>query len=73
MRKFKKFRLRALAAPIESRQQWVRSRTFRSLLFAVAGALLLLGAGAIAAILYAAFHDNDLHFAGNPIVISPAK
>ena len=44
MRKFKKFRLRALAAPIESRQQWARSRTFRSLLFAVAGALLLLTA-----------------------------
>jgi hypothetical protein len=44
MRKFKKFRLRALAAPIESRQQGMRSRTFRSLLFAVAGALLLLTA-----------------------------
>jgi hypothetical protein len=44
MRKFKKFRLRALAAPIESRQQWARSRTFPSLLFAVAGALLLLTA-----------------------------
>jgi hypothetical protein len=44
MRKFKKFRLRALAAPFESRQRWARSRTFRSLLVAVAGALLLLTA-----------------------------
>jgi hypothetical protein len=44
VRKFKKFRPRGLAAPIESRQRWARSRTFRSLLFAVAGALLLLTA-----------------------------
>jgi phage baseplate assembly protein gpV len=36
-------------------------------------ALLLLGAGATAGILYAAMHNNDLNFAGNAIVISPAK
>ena len=36
-------------------------------------ALLLLGAGAVAGILYAAMHNNDLNFAGNAIVISPAK
>ncbi|HSS21132.1 MAG TPA: hypothetical protein VLL54_13745 [Pyrinomonadaceae bacterium] len=36
-------------------------------------ALLLLGAGAAAGILYAAMHNNDLNFAGNAIVISPAK
>jgi len=44
MRKFKKFRRHALAAPIESRQRWARSRPFRSLLVAVAGAFLLLTA-----------------------------
>lgn len=44
MRKFKKFWPHALAAPIESRQRWALSRTFRSLLVAVAGALLLLTA-----------------------------
>jgi hypothetical protein len=44
MRKFKRFRPHALAAPIESRQRWARSCTFRSLLVAVAGALLLLTA-----------------------------
>ena len=36
-------------------------------------ALLLLGAGAVAGILYAAMHDNDLNFGGNAVVISPAK
>ena len=36
-------------------------------------ALILLGAGATAAILYAAMHNNDLEFGGNVIVISPAK
>ena len=36
-------------------------------------ALLILGAGAIAGILYAAMHDNDLNFGGNVVVISPAK
>ncbi|HEV7798655.1 MAG TPA: hypothetical protein VGO73_10890 [Pyrinomonadaceae bacterium] len=36
-------------------------------------ALLLLGAGAVAGILYAAMHNNDLNFGGNAIVISPAK
>jgi ferric-dicitrate binding protein FerR (iron transport regulator) len=36
-------------------------------------ALLLLGAGAVAGILYAAMHNNDLSFGGNVIVISPAK
>lgn len=36
-------------------------------------ALILLGAGATAGILYAAMHNNDLNFAGNAIVISPAK
>jgi ferric-dicitrate binding protein FerR (iron transport regulator) len=36
-------------------------------------ALLLLGAGAVAGILYAAMHNNDLNFGGNAIVISPSK
>ena len=36
-------------------------------------ALILLGAGATAAIIYAAMHNNDLEFGGNVIVISPAK
>src|ERR1043166_1062420 len=36
-------------------------------------ALLLLGAGAVAGILYAAMHNNDLNFGGTAIVISPAK
>jgi len=36
-------------------------------------ALILLGAGAVAGILYAAMHNNDLNFGGNAIVISPAK
>ena len=36
-------------------------------------ALLLLGAGAVAGILYAAMHNNDLNFGGNVVVISPAK
>jgi len=36
-------------------------------------ALLLLGAGAVAGILYAAMHNNDLNFGGNAIVVSPAK
>jgi len=36
-------------------------------------ALLILGAGAIAGILYAAMHDNDFNFGGNPIIISPSK
>ncbi len=36
-------------------------------------ALLILGAGAIAGILYAAMHDNDLNFGDSVIVISPAK
>lgn len=36
-------------------------------------ALLLLGAGAVAGILYAAMHDNDLNFGGSVVVISPAK
>jgi len=36
-------------------------------------ALILLGAGATFGILYAAFHDNDLNFGGNAIVISPSK
>ena len=36
-------------------------------------ALILLGAGATAGILYAAMHDNDLNFGGNAIVISPSK
>ena len=44
MRKFKKFRSHSLAAPVESRQRWMRSRTFHSLLIAVAGALMLLAA-----------------------------
>lgn len=36
-------------------------------------ALLLLGAGAVAGILYAAMHNNDLNFGGSDIVISPSK
>ncbi len=36
-------------------------------------ALLLLGAGAVAGILYAAMHNNDLNFGGNAVVISPSK
>ena len=36
-------------------------------------ALILLGAGATAAIFYAAMHDNDLNFGGDVIVISPSK
>jgi len=36
-------------------------------------ALILLGAGATAAIIYAAMHNNDLNFGGDVIVISPAK
>jgi len=36
-------------------------------------ALLILGAGAVAGILYAAMHDNDLNFGDNVIVISPSK
>jgi len=36
-------------------------------------ALILLGAGATAGIIYAAMHDNDLNFGGNAIVISPSK
>jgi ferric-dicitrate binding protein FerR (iron transport regulator) len=36
-------------------------------------ALLLLGAGAVAGILYAAMHNNDLNFGGTAIVVSPAK
>ncbi|HLN99866.1 MAG TPA: hypothetical protein VK208_15515 [Pyrinomonadaceae bacterium] len=36
-------------------------------------ALLLLGAGAVAGILYAALHNNDLNFGGNAVVISPSK
>jgi ferric-dicitrate binding protein FerR (iron transport regulator) len=36
-------------------------------------ALLILGAGAIAGILYAAMHDNDLNFGDTVVVISPAK
>lgn len=36
-------------------------------------ALLLLGAGAVAGILYAAMHNNDLNFGGTVVVVSPAK
>jgi len=36
-------------------------------------ALLILGAGAVAGILYAAMHDNDLNFGGSVVVVSPAK
>jgi hypothetical protein len=36
-------------------------------------ALLLLGAGAAVAIIYAAMHNNDLNFGGTVVVISPAK
>ena len=36
-------------------------------------ALILLGAGAVAGILYAAMHNNDLNFGGTVVVISPAK
>ena len=43
MRKIKKFRPHALAAPIKSRQRWVRSRTFR-LLLVMAGVFILTAA-----------------------------
>jgi hypothetical protein len=36
-------------------------------------ALILLGAGAVAGILYAAMHNNDLNFGGTDVVISPSK
>jgi hypothetical protein len=36
-------------------------------------ALVALGAGAIAAIIWATIHNNDVNFGGNAIVISPAK
>jgi hypothetical protein len=36
-------------------------------------ALLLLGAGAIAGIIYAASHGNDLNFGGTVVVVSPSK
>jgi hypothetical protein len=36
-------------------------------------ALLLLGGGAIAAILWATMHGNDLDFGGTAIVVSPSK
>jgi hypothetical protein len=36
-------------------------------------ALILLGAGAAAGIIYAAMHNNDLNFGGTVVVISPAK
>jgi len=36
-------------------------------------ALVALGAGAIAAILWATLHDNDVNFGGNAVVVSPAK
>jgi hypothetical protein len=36
-------------------------------------ALLLLGAGAVAAILYATMHNNDLNFSGTAVVISPSR
>jgi hypothetical protein len=36
-------------------------------------ALLLLGAGAVAGILWAVIHNNDLNFGGNAVVISPSK
>jgi len=36
-------------------------------------ALLALGAGAIAAILWATMHGNDVNVGGNAIVVSPAK
>ena len=35
--------------------------------------LLLAAGGAIAAVLYAALHNNDLNFGGNAVVISPSK
>jgi len=36
-------------------------------------ALLLLGAGAVAGILWAAIHNNDLNFGNNAVVVSPSK
>ncbi len=36
-------------------------------------ALVALGAGAIAAIIYALMHDNDLEFGGSVTVVSPTK
>jgi hypothetical protein len=36
-------------------------------------ALIAVGAGAIAAIIYAVTHDNDLNFGGTVVVVSPTK
>ena len=62
MRKFKKLWPHVLAAPVESRQRWMRSRTFRSLLV-VAGALLLMAAlvpraNAATVVVYFNFEDG---------------
>ena len=35
--------------------------------------LLLAVGGAVAGVLYAAFHDNDLNFGGSVTVVSPTK
>jgi hypothetical protein len=64
MRKFKKFRPNASAAPVESRQRSMRPRTFRSLLVALAGVLLLMAAVAPSAnatlLMYFNFNETTL-------------
>jgi hypothetical protein len=67
MRKFKKFPPRALTAPVESQQGWMRSRIFRSLLV-VAGALLLMAAfvPTANADLIAYFNFEDSTVGGSP-------
>jgi hypothetical protein len=74
MRKFNKFRPHALAAPVESRQRWMRSRTFRSLLIAVAGALMLMAAfvPSAKADLIAYFNFEDSTKGGPPDFTSEA-
>jgi hypothetical protein len=74
MQKFKKFRPRALAAPVESRQPWMRSRKLRSPLIAVAGALMLMAAfvPSARADLIAYFNLEDSTVGGPPDFTSEA-
>ena len=72
MQKFKKLWPHALAAPVESRQRWMRSRAFRSLLV-VAGALLLMAAlvpraNAATVVIYFNFEDGVL--GGGPDLVA---
>ena len=40
---------------------------------ALAVLLLAVVGGAVAGVLYAAFHDNDINFGGSVVVISPTR